>query len=150
MSQILIFVKENILLPNPCSYKEPHNKVCPIISLPTHLISRFHRKYSEFIQNYILLLLSIPHTLPFATWMHNCCKRPVSQLYTEAAPCLQTPPLKLMSAAKFSTLANMHQFHHCNKSCWCVPVMILTCLLSNAFAVPHHFPHQCGVFSLKR
>jgi len=48
---MLIFVKENTLLPNPCSLKEPHSKVCPsAFSVPTRPIVKICRKHSEFIQ----------------------------------------------------------------------------------------------------
>lgn len=61
MSQILIFLKANIPLPNSCSYKEPHNKVCPsILSVPTPLIIKLCRKDSECIQKYYFASFAHP------------------------------------------------------------------------------------------
>lgn len=92
------------------------------------------------------LLLGIPHISPSATSLQDCCKLSDS-LYTETAPWLQTPPLKLMSAAKFSLLQIYINPIPATKSPCFAPGMSLMCFTRTTSGVSHSLPHQGHVYS---
>lgn len=97
MPQILIFLQKKRQTLSATRRNTP--KFTPFYQ---HLVSTYCRN-SGFIKKKINPLLAIPHIFPSATSLQDCCKLSHS-LYRETAPWLQTPPLKLMSAAKFSLL----------------------------------------------
>lgn len=76
-------------------------------------------------------------------------------LYRETAPSPLTPPLKLMSAAKFSSLANRlrlrHRHRHRHQPCCLAPTTILTGPgSSKARGWPPSPPGWCGVAGWER
>lgn len=138
MPQILIFLKQKHQILTASRSNTP--KFAPFYQ---HLISTFCIN-SGFIKKNPLL--TTPHISFSATSLQDCCKLSHS-LYTETAPWLQTPPLKLMSAAKFSLLQIcINSIPAINPPCL-APGMSLMCFPRSTLGVSHSLPHQGHVYS---
>lgn len=98
MPLILIFLKENHQI-----LTATRSRTLKFTPCCQHLVSTFCRN-SGLIQSSISPLLAIPHVFSLSYITAGLLQTLSHSLYTETAPWLQTPPLKLMSAAKFSLL----------------------------------------------
>lgn len=151
MAQPLRLVREKTPLPNSRSYPGPHESPSRSIGTDTPDGYVLYRRCGIYSKP---LCAGVTHPTHFT--LHRIDARLLQpllsrSLYRETAPSPLTPPLKLMSAAKFSSLANRLRLRHRHQPCCLAPTTVLTGLgSSEARGSPPKPPGRRGIAGWER